>query len=148
VIVAVETPLAVEVSRAWTALIDWERQAEWMRDADSVRVLSVAREGVGVRLAVRTRVLNVPMFTEILEVIEWEPPSRLVMAHRSFIRGTGEWTLEPDGVGSRFGWTERLSLPVPILGAVALRVYRPFMRHLMRTASSGFRESLTPRVSS
>jgi len=147
-IVTVETPLPVPGPRAWAALIEWERQADWMRDADSVRVLSATREGVGVRLAVKTRVLNVPMFTEILEVIAWEPPSRLAMAHRSFIRGTGEWTLEPDAVGSRWRWTERLSLPVPVLGELALRVYRPFMRHLMRRASQGFRQSLTPRVTS
>lgn len=147
-IVTVETPLPVRVPRAWAALIDWERQADWMRDADSVRVVSANREGTGVRLAVKTRVLNVPMFTEILEVIAWEPPSRLVMAHSSFIRGTGEWALSPDAVGSRFRWTERLSLPVPVLGELALRVYRPFMRHLMRTALRGFRESLTPGATS
>jgi hypothetical protein len=146
VIVSVETALPVPVVRACAALLEWERQADWMRDADSVRVLSANREGVGVRLAVRTRVLNVPMFTEILEVIEWEPPSRLVMAHRSFIRGTGEWLLEPDAVGSRFRWTERLSLPPPVLGELALGAYRPFMRHLMRGASRAFRESLTPRI--
>jgi uncharacterized protein YndB with AHSA1/START domain len=142
VIVSVETALPVPVARAWAALLDWERQADWMRDADSVRVLSENREGVGVWLAVRTRILNVQMFTEVLEVIEWEPPSRLVMAHRSFVRGTGEWLLEPDAVGSRWRWTERLSLPPAILGELALRVYQPFMRHLMRTASRGFRESL------
>lgn len=142
-IVSVETALPVPVARAWAALLDWERQAEWMRDADSVRVLSENREGVGVRLAVRTRILNVPMFTEVLEVIEWEPPSRLVMAHRSFVRGTGEWLLVPDAVGSRLRWTERLSLPPAFLGELALRVYRPFLRRLMRTASRGFRESLT-----
>jgi hypothetical protein len=61
------------------------------------------------------------------------------MAHRSFVRGVGEWRLRPEGVGTRFTWTEDLSLPVPILGEVALAVYRPFMRHLMRGAVDGLR---------
>lgn len=79
----------------WNVLLAWEAQPRWMKDADSVRVLGPNREGVGVRIAVRTRVFNVPLFTE------------------------------------------DLSLPIPLLGEVALRVYRPFMRHLMRGALDG-----------
>ena len=33
---------------------------------------------------------------------------------------------------TRFTWTEELSLPIPILGELALLVYRPFLRRLMR----------------
>jgi len=103
-----------------------------MRDADSVRVLSPHREGVRVRMAVRTRVLGVPLFTEVLEVTVWEPPHRLVMAHRGFVRGTGTWTLQATAKWSAFRWVEELSLPVPVLGELALLAYRPFMRWLMR----------------
>src|SRR5580765_7747786 len=62
---------------AWSVLVDWERQADWMLDADRVEVVSDLREGVGVRLAVRTRLLGVPTFTEPMEVTVWEPPRRL-----------------------------------------------------------------------
>jgi carbon monoxide dehydrogenase subunit G len=116
---------------AWAALTDWERQAEWMRDADRVEVVSAQREGVGTVLAVRTRVLHVPLFTERLEVVGWDPPRELRIAHRSFIRGAGIWSLEPAGTGTRFRWTEEIALPVPLLGELALRVYRPFMHRLM-----------------
>jgi hypothetical protein len=58
--------LPVPVERAWAFLLEWERQAEWMRDADRVEVESAHREGVGVVIAVKTRVLNVPAFTERL----------------------------------------------------------------------------------
>ena len=44
-----------------------------MLDADRVEVVSAHREGVGVRLAVRTRILRLPAFTEPMEVIGWEP---------------------------------------------------------------------------
>jgi hypothetical protein len=125
-------PASPEV--VWAALARWEDQPGWMRDAASVRVLTAQREGAGVRLAVRTRVLNVPLFTEELEVTMWDPPRCMVIAHRSFIRGTGTWALAAVGEGTRFTWTERVSMPVPVLGEIALRAYRPFLRRVMRAA--------------
>lgn len=129
--------LGVPIDRAWAVLMRWEDQAIWMKDADSVRVVSANREGVGTTLAVKTRVLNIPLFVEKLEVVEWEPPRRLLMAHRSFIHGVGEWSLENTEGGTLFRWSEDLSLPVPLLGELALQVYRPFMRYLMRGALAG-----------
>ena len=116
----------------WEVLTDWERQAEWMRDADRVDVLSLHRTGVGVTLAVRTLLFGVPAFTERLEVVEWDPPHRLVVAHRSAIRGTGEWRLAPIVGGTRFVWIEDVTLPGGALGRAALAAYRPVVRRLMR----------------
>lgn len=141
--VEAEIVLPVTPAVSWRALTDWERQVDWMRDADSVRVLTPHREGLGVRLAVKTRVLGVPAFTEVLEVTEWRPPERLVVKHQGFVRGDGEWTFEPTPAGTRFGWAEILSLPVPVLGELALRVYRPFMRRLMRRALADLAASLS-----
>lgn len=134
--------LAVTPDEAWRVLADWERQADWMRDADRVDVLSAHREGVGVTIAVRTRVFDVPAFTERLEVVAWEPPHRLVVAHRSGIRGTGEWLLEPTVGGTRFSWTEDVALPGGVLGRAALGIYRPFMRRLMRGTMLDLRRRL------
>jgi hypothetical protein len=33
---------------------------------------------------------------------------------------------------TRFTWTEELSLPIPVLGELALLVYRPVLRRIMR----------------
>jgi len=129
-------------AEVWEVLLRWEEQSGWMRDADSVRVLGGRREGVGTRIAVRTRVWNVPLFTEELEVVLWDPPRRLAMAHRSFVRGVGTWALEPEGSGTRFSWTEELGLPIPLVGELALLVYRPFMRRLMRGALDDLRALL------
>jgi hypothetical protein len=135
--------LPVERERAWEILLRWEDQARWMKDADSVRVLTSQRRGSGTRVAVKTRVLNVPLFTEELEVTLWEPPRRLVMAHRGLVRGVGTWVLEPASGGTRFTWAEELSLPVPLLGELVLRVYRPFMRRLMRGALANLQAFVT-----
>lgn len=131
--------LPVPPAEAWRLLTRWEEQARWMRDADRVEVRSDHREGEGVIIAVKTRVLNVPLFTERLEVTVWDPPRRLVLVHRSFVHGLGVWAFEPAEGGTRFSWIEDLSLGVPLLGELALRVYRPFMRRLMRGALADLR---------
>jgi hypothetical protein len=123
--------LPITPSKAWDVLVDWENQASWMKDADAVDVISAVRQGVGTTLSVRTKILGVTLFSERLEVMTWEPPTLLRLAHRSFIRGVGEWRLEAVAAGTEFVWTERLALPVPLLGALALQVYRPVMHRLM-----------------
>ena len=137
--VEASTGLPIPPEAAWAFLTRWEDQARWMKDADRVDVLTTRREGPGVRLAVRTRVFGVPAFTEELEVTAWEPPTRLEIAHRSFLRGTGIWTFEGDGTGTTFTWVEDVGVPVPVLGELALLVYRPFLRALMRSALRGLR---------
>ena len=79
---------------AWAVLAEWEAQAAWMRDADSVRVISPHRTGVGVRLAVRTRLFGIPAFTDPIEVTAWDPPRSLEITHGGPVRGTGTWTLD------------------------------------------------------
>lgn len=125
--------------QAWDVLMDWERQADWMLDADSVTVVSELREGVGVRLAVRTRLLGVPAFTEPIEVTGWEPPHRLTIRHGGPLTGTGTWTLDPVDGGSLFTWTERIRLAAPLVGEPAASLYRPIMRLLMGRAMEGLR---------
>lgn len=134
--VSAQIGLALPPGEAWRRLLAWEDQITWIEDAVSVRVLTSHRRGVGVIVAVRTRVLGVPLLTDRLEVTVWDPPRRLVMAHRSLVRGVGEWLLQPVGDGTRFTWTETLALPVPILGEVLLLSYRPFMHRLMRRSLS------------
>ncbi len=124
---------------AWAVLMDWERQADWMLDADSVTVVSDRREGVGVRLAVRTRIFGVPAFTEPMEVTGWEPPAELRIRHGGPVAGEGTWRLDPHDEGSRFTWIEQIRLAVPLVGELAARVYAPVMRVLMGRAMVGLR---------
>lgn len=134
--------LPVPLEEAWTVLLDWERQADWMPDADRVRVVSDRRDGVGVRLAVRTRLFGVPAFTEPIEVVEWDPPRRLAIRHGAIVEGIGTWTLEPVQGGTRFTWREDVRLAVPLIGELAAAAYRPVMRTLMGRAMLGLRDYL------
>jgi carbon monoxide dehydrogenase subunit G len=134
--------LPCPAQEAWARLVDWERQAEWMLDADRVRVVSARREGLGVRLAVRTRLFGVPAFTEPMEVIGWDPPRSLTIRHGGPVSGTGTWTLAPQPGGTVFSWTEDVALRVPVLGNLAARAYAPAMRFLMGRAMLGLRRSV------
>jgi len=91
--------------------------------------------------------LNVPAFTERLEVVAWEPPRLLRIEHGSFVQGIGEWRLVPvargDERGTRFMWEERLSMEIPLIGPLALAAYRPFMGMLMRGSLASLRRMLT-----
>ena len=131
--------LPVPPAAAWAVLMDWERQADWMLDADAVDVVSEHREGVGVRLAVKTRVAGVPAFTEPMEVVGWDPPRRLEIRHGSLVAGRGVWALEPVVGGTRFTWSEEIRLAVPVIGDLAASAYRPVMRMLMGRAMAGLR---------
>jgi hypothetical protein len=64
----------------------------------------------------------------------WEPPRRLAVEHTGVVRGRGEWLLEPSGDGerTRFTWTESITMPPPGLGELALRLYAPWQRRMLR----------------
>lgn len=137
--VASSIDLPCPPAEAWQALTGWERQADWMLDADHVDVLSERRDGVGVRLDVHTRLFQVPAFTETMEVVAWDPPRRLEIVHGPPVRGHGTWTLEPFGVGTRFTWTEEVELGVPLVGSLAGLLYAPIARRLMRRSQQALR---------
>lgn len=142
---------AAPPERVWAVLADWERQAAWMPDVATVRVLGAERE-LGARLAVRTKVLGIPLTTDLVEVTRWEPPGRLAVAHTGFVTGGGEWVLEevgPDGraggTGStRFTWLEVLRMPPPLLGELALRIYAPVQRAMLRRSIRNLGRLLGP----
>jgi len=134
-----EIVLPTTPEEAWAVLIDWERQADWMLDADRVDVVSTHREGTGVRLDVKTRLFGIPAFTEPMEVMAWEPPRRLQIRHGNLVSGIGLWELEAADGGTRFRWSEDIALHVPVVGELAALAYRPVMRTLMARAQRSLR---------
>jgi carbon monoxide dehydrogenase subunit G len=117
----------------WSLLTDWERQASWMPDVAWIRVLGSER-GAGTRLQVRTRVFGVPAATDLVAVTMWEPPARLAIEHTGVVKGSGEWRLERAGGGelTAFTWIESFRMPPPVLGDIALSVYAPWQRWMLR----------------
>jgi hypothetical protein len=121
------TTLRASPDRVWSVLADWRRYAEWMPDVAWVRQVG-SGQGASLRLAVRTKVLGVPLVTDEMAVTQWDPPRLMAIEHRGLVRGGGEWRLEPVPSGTRFVWVEDLSMPPPVLGSLALLVYSPVLR--------------------
>jgi uncharacterized protein YndB with AHSA1/START domain len=142
VIVERSIDLPCPIEEAWAVLTRWERQADWMLDADAVIVRSAHRSGMGVRLDVHTRLFQIPAFVETIEVTAWEPPRSLSIAHGGPVRGGGTWSLTPIDGGTRFTWAEDVELALPLLGGVLARAYAPVMRTLMRRAQRGLRSAI------
>ena len=140
---SVDLPCAAD--EAWRVLTDWERQADWMRDADAVVVTSPARTGAGVTLEVRTRLFQIPAFTETIVVTAWDPPSGLSIEHGPPVRGQGEWSLTPIRAGTRFTWVEDVELDAPVLGWLLTACYAPVLGILLRRSMHGLRASIIGR---
>lgn len=135
-----ELPAAPD--RTWDVVTDWDRQADWMPDVAWMKVVSADRE-LGARVEVRTKVLGLPLTTDVLTVTVWEPPRRLVVEHRGVVRGWGEWLFEPIGAGrTRFTWKEEIRMSPPVLGEVALRLYGPIQRWMLRRSLRGLQRLL------
>ncbi len=143
--IARSVDLPCGADEAWRVLTDWERQADWMRDADAIVVTSPVRTGAGVTLEVRTRLFQIPAFTETIEVTAWDPPSSLTIEHGPPIRGHGEWSLAPIPDGTRFTWLEDVELDAPVLGWLLTACYAPVLGVLLRRSMQGLRGSIIGR---
>lgn len=130
--------LRADPTRVWDVLADWERQASWMPDVAWIRVVGSERE-LGARLEVRTKVFGIPLATDQVRVTVWEPPRRLGIDHVGVVIGTGEWHLEATEDGTRFIWYESFRMPPPLLGDLALWLYSPFQRFMLRRSIRNLR---------
>jgi uncharacterized protein YndB with AHSA1/START domain len=118
--------------RVWAALVDWDRQGEWMLSTDVRSDDETGGQGVGGRLAARTG-LRLPGGRRIgvldsMVITEWTPPRVVHVRHTGrVVRGTGVFEVRPRGDGSTFVWTERLDLPLGPLGRLGWPLVRPAM---------------------
>jgi carbon monoxide dehydrogenase subunit G len=140
------TSLPARTERAWEVLADWERYPEWMPDVAWVRRVG-SEEGVGMRLAVRTKVMGIPLVTDELLITAWERPRKIGVRHKGLVSGDAEWRLDDVGGDTRFTWIEDLRMPPPVLGAFALLLYSPVLRwnfaRSMRKLAERVRDSST-----
>ena len=113
----------------WRLVTDWENQHLWMSEASDFVVTSPHREGVGVEATATVRVAGIRT-RDSIRVDVWEPPARLGIEHRGWVKGRGDLYLERTVAATAFRWREELRPPWGILGAIGLRVYRP---RLVRT---------------
>jgi uncharacterized protein YndB with AHSA1/START domain len=147
-----ELVLSVDVAAApeqvWAALVDWERQGEWMLLTDVATVDGEGQvpgaQGVGGRLAART---GIPLpggrrlgVLDTMLITAWEAPRRVDVRHLGkVVRGTGTFEVVPRGESaSTFVWTEQLDLPLGRLGQLGWPLVRPVMAAGVRLSLKRF----------
>lgn len=124
--------IAAPPEAVFEAVTDWEAQSGWV----PFTTVSVEPGGhrVGERLAAVTKLAGVG-FTDLMEVIRWEPPHRVDVRHLgSVVRGTGTFTVESAPGGAWFTWAEDLDLPLGAAGRLGFAVVRPAFTLLLRSS--------------
>ena len=129
--------------QVWRALVDWERQGEWMPLTD-VQVVSGDPHGVGGRIEART---GMPVggrrvgLLDTLEITGWHPPHRVEVLHTGrVVRGPGVFEVRSRMAGATVVWTEYLDLPLGRLGRLGWPLVRPAAAFALHLGLSRFRD--------
>jgi hypothetical protein len=123
-------------------LTQWERQSEWMLDAESVEVLTPEREGEGVTIRCPTNLLGVTV-EDVMRVTGWDEPHRLEVTHLGrIITGSGAFELtDTASGGTRIDWYELIDPPFGALGEWgASTLVRPLLARLFTRSLRGLAE--------
>jgi hypothetical protein len=129
--------------QVWRALVDWERQGEWMPLTD-VQVVSGDPHGVGGRIEART---GMPIgsrrvgLLDTMEITGWHPPHRVEVLHTGrVVRGPGIFEVRSRMAGATVVWTEQLDLPLGRLGSLGWPLVRPAAAFALHLGLNRFRD--------
>jgi hypothetical protein len=121
--IASRVVISADPERVWRAAVDWSSQHRWVwgtraRGGHTLGAAVVARTGIG------------PVgFTDTMVITEWAPPHRCVVRHTGrVVRGIGIFEVVPRDESCQFRWTERLQLPLGLVGRLGWPIVRPFVR--------------------
>ena len=129
--VRVSTVIDASPDAVWAAIEDVATHVEWMADAETIRITSEQRQGLGTTFECDTKV-GPARTTDVMEITEWEPGRALGVRHRGVVSGTGRFTLaEVDG-GTEFAWDEELRFPWYLGGRAGAVATRPVLRRVWR----------------
>lgn len=129
--------------QVWRALVDWERQGEWMPLTD-VHVVSGDPHGVGGRIEART---GMPVgsrrlgLLDTMEITGWHPPYRVeVLKTGRVVRGRAIFEVRSRMAGATVVWTQELDLPLGRLGELGWPLVRPAAAFALKMGLSRFRD--------
>jgi hypothetical protein len=116
----------------WRVIEPIENHVEWMADAESIRFTGTQTRGPGTTFDCITKVGPLRL-TDKMTVIEWEPARMMGIEHRGLVTGRGRFTLRRRRRGrTQFTWTERLTFPWWMGGAVGALAAKPVLRAIWR----------------
>ena len=128
----VGTTIAATPSEVWRVIEPIERHVDWMADAASITFTTASHRGVGTSFDCLTRVGPLRT-TDRMTVTEWAPQSAMGIEHHGVVTGKGRFTLRRRPRGkTRFTWTEELTFPLWMGGAVGAIAAKPVLRAIWR----------------
>ncbi|MHB8335474.1 MAG: SRPBCC family protein [Acidimicrobiales bacterium] len=113
----------------WNELRVIERHVTWMADARSLTFETDQHEGVGTAFRVRTKVGPFAT-TDRMTITRWVPNRVMGVEHRGLVRGTGQFTLQPDPAGTEVTWEETLHFPWWFAGPLGAAFAAPMLRSI------------------
>jgi uncharacterized protein YndB with AHSA1/START domain len=116
----------------WSVLTEWERQPEWMVDAQAVHVLTPQRTGAGVTIRCPTNLFGITV-QDVMRVTRWEELTHLEVVHLGrIITGRAAFELaEVAPAETRLTWWEEVTPPLGRLGEWgASTLVLPLLRRL------------------
>ena len=143
--VSVDVQIDAPPHAVWAAVVDWDRQSEWMLGT-TVRATTGGGVGIGAGVEAFTGVGRLG-FADTMVITEWEPPVRCTVTHTGrLVRGTGVFEVFAlPSARSRFVWSEHLELPLgpfgragwPVAKALLVAGVRASLTRLARTVEAG-----------
>jgi uncharacterized protein YndB with AHSA1/START domain len=142
--VRVGTTVAASPRQVWAHIADVRAHAEWMRDAEAIRLVAGTANRVGATYEVDTHVGPIRLL-DVVEVTEWDEAKAMGVRHVGMVTGTGRFTLEERDGGTRFVWDEELVFPWWMGGPVGAvvggwflkQVWKRNLRTLKRAVETG-----------
>ena len=129
--IAVEVVIDAPAAFVWSDLEDISSHVDWMQDAEAIRFLTDASEGLGTRFECDT-VVGPLKLTDVMEITEWQPNRSMGVRHQGLIGGTGQFTLRPSGSTTVFSWTEQLDFPWYFAGPIGAAAARPVLKSIWK----------------
>lgn len=129
--ITVSIEIAAPLERVWAEVADLASHAEWMADAESIVFLTDQRSGSGARMRVSTRVGPIRT-SDVMEIVEWTEHQTIGVRHEGLVGGRGRFTLAAASDSTLFTWSESLTFPWYLGGALGAAAARPVLTRIWR----------------
>lgn len=108
------TTIAVAPEEAFEFVATAENGLRWMHNFTRFTPADPSARGVGARVHATGVVMGMPLSTT-LEIIAFDPPTRLVSRTTGRLKSTSTWQFEPDAIGTRVTFVGEYDLPAALL---------------------------------
>ncbi len=102
-----------------------------MNDAAAISFLSTSTEGVGTSFTCLTKVGPFKT-TDIMTITRWEEQKAMGVEHVGLVKGSGIFTITPNGNTSTITWKEQLTFPWWMLGGLGSYLASPILKIILK----------------